>query len=73
MIKKTIHKIHPCLVKKNHKFLWWKWKSEYYKHAWVYENKEKRFCKKCNRNEMLYGTERHDGNDYEDWRESIYK
>lgn len=40
-------------------------------HDWIYIDKERRMCKKCNRNELFFGISSAGGVSTENWREVI--
>ena len=53
-----------CLIIKNRKFLWWKWKYRYYNHDWYYKDTTHRKCLICNKHQILFKK----NGEFEDWR-----
>lgn len=60
---------NKCEIKEQHKFLWFKWETNYTQHDWVYRDFEHRYCKSCNRNELYFGIDNTGGYYCEDWRQ----
>ena len=60
-----------CLIIKDKKFLFWRWKSKNYDHDWGYIKHDLRKCQKCGAEQLLWGLST-DEYKHEDWR-YIYK
>ena len=68
-MKKDIYK---CLVIESHRFLRWRWVTEYYEHEWAYKGTKERVCAKCGEKEIYFGINYNNGGGYgEDWRRKL--
>ena len=63
--------MNKCLIVKGHRFLWWKWNTEYISHSWAYKNEKERTCSVCGEKQIRFDDCYYNGLLHEDWRKKI--